>query len=178
MEEIQMKDETLESLCARRSIRKYKPDQIASETLEAVLRAGTYAPSGMNRQSAAIVVVQDREMRDLLSRINAQIMGTDGDPFYGAPTVLVVFADSRCPTHVEDGSLVLGNLLNAAYAAGLGSCWIHRARQTFETPEGKSLLQKWGLDENFVGIGNCILGYADMPLPAPAPRREGFVIRN
>ena len=73
---------------------------------------------------------------------------------------------------------MLGNLLNAAYAAGLGSCWIHRARQTFETPEGKSLLQKWGIDENFVGIGNCILGYADMPLPAPAPRREGFVIRN
>lgn len=172
-----MKDETLESLCARRSIRKYKPDQIAEPALEAVLRAGTYAPSGMGRQSAAIVVVQDRATRDLLSRLNAQIMDSTGDPFYGAPTVLVVFADSRRPTYVEDGSLVLGNLLNAAYAAGLGACWIHRARETFALPEGKALMEKWGLDEHYVGVGNCILGYADMPLPEPAPRKDGFVLR-
>lgn len=172
-----MKEETLQSLCARRSIRKYKPDQITDEALDAVLRAGTYAPSGMGKQSGAIVVVQDRDTRDLLSRLNAQIMGSTADPFYGAPTVLVVFADSRRPTYIEDGSLVLGNLLNAAYAAGLASCWIHRARETFELPEGKALMQKWGLDEHYVGVGNCILGYADMPLPEPAPRREGLVIR-
>ena len=172
-----MKTETLESLCARRSIRGYKPDQITEEELSAVLRAGTYAPSGMGKQSAAIVAVQDKATRDLLSRLNAQIMGADDDPFYGAPTVLVVFADSRIPTYREDGSLVLANLLNAAFAAGLGSCWIHRARETFALPEGKELMRKWGLDENYTGIGNCILGYADMPLPAPAPRRDGFVIR-
>ena len=172
-----MKEETLQSLCERRSIRKYKPEQIAAPELEAVLRAGTYAPSGMGKQSAAIVVVQDRETRETLSRLNAQIMGSTADPFYGAPTVLVVFADSRRPTCVEDGSLVLGNLLNAAYAAGLGSCWIHRARETFQTPEGKALMEKWGLGEQYVGVGNCILGYADMPLPQPAPRREGFLLR-
>ena len=170
-----MKTETLESLCARRSIRKYRPEQIAEPELEAVLRAGTYAPSGMGKQSAAIVVVQDRETRETLSRLNAQIMGSTADPFYGAPTVLVVFADSRRPTCVEDGSLVLGNLMNAAHSVGVDSCWIHRARQEFDSDEGKALLKKWGIEGDYAGIGHCILGYHDDNYPSAAPRKKDFV---
>ena len=131
----------------------------------------------MGMQSAAMVAVQDPETIRTLSRINAEIMGTDGDPFYGAPTVVVVLADRRRGTCVEDGSLVMGNLLNAAFSLGVDSCWIHRARETYETEEGKALLKKWGLSEDYIGIGNCILGYSDQPLPQPKPRKEGFVIR-
>ena len=128
-------------------------------------------------QSAVMVAVQDPETIRTLSRINAEIMGTDGDPFYGAPTVVVVLAGRRRGTCVEDGSLVMGNLMNAAFSLGVDSCWIHRARETYETEEGKALLKKWGLSEDYIGIGNCILGYSDQPLPQPKPRKEGFVIR-
>ena len=170
-------NDTLKTLMERRSVRSYKPDQIPEDVLEQILLAGEYAPSGMGMQSAVMVVVQDPETIRTLSRINAEIMGTDGDPFYGAPTVVVVLADRRRGTCVEDGSLVMGNLLNAAFSLGVDSCWIHRARETYETEEGKALLKKWGLSEDYIGIGNCILGYSDQPLPQPKPRKEGFVIR-
>ena len=170
-------NDTLKTLMERRSVRSYKPDQIPEDVLEQILLAGEYAPSGMGMQSAVMVAVQDPETIRTLSRINAEIMGTDGDPFYGAPTVVVVLADRRRGTCVEDGSLVMGNLLNAAFSLGVDSCWIHRARETYETPEGKALLKKWGLSEDYIGIGNCILGYSDQPLPQPKPRKEGFVIR-
>ena len=169
-------NDTLKTLMERRSVRSYKPDQIPEDVLEQILLAGEYAPSGMGMQSAVMVAVQDPETIRTLSRINAEIMGTDGDPFYGAPTV-VVLADRRRGTCVEDGSLVMGNLLNAAFSLGVDSCWIHRARETYETEEGKALLKKWGLSEDYIGIGNCILGYSDQPLPQPKPRKEGFVIR-
>ena len=170
-------NDTLKTLMERRSVRSYKPDQIPEGVLEQILLAGEYAPSGMGMQSAVMVAVQDPETIRTLSRINAEIMGTDGDPFYGAPTVVVVLADRRRGTCVEDGSLVMGNLLNAAFSLGVDSCWIHRARETYETEEGKALLKKWGLSEDYIGIGNCILGYSDQPLPQPKPRKEGFVIR-
>ena len=170
-------NDTLKTLTERRSVRSYKPDQIPEDVLEQILLAGEYAPSGMGMQSAVMVVVQDPETIRTLSRINAEIMGTDGDPFYGAPTVVVVLADRRRGTCVEDGSLVMGNLMNAAFSLGVDSCWIHRARETYETEEGKALLKKWGLSEDYIGIGNCILGYSDQPLPQPKPRKEGFVIR-
>ena len=170
-------NDTLKTLMERRSVRSYKPDQIPEDVLEQILLAGEYAPSGMGMQSAVMVAVQDPETIRTLSRINAEIMGTDGDPFYGAPTVVVVLADRKRGSCVEDGSLVVGDLMNAAFSLGVDSCWIHRARETYETEEGKALLKKWGLSEDYIGIGNCILGYSDQPLPQPKPRKEGFVIR-
>ena len=169
-------NETLKTLRERRSVRRYRPEQIKPEELEAILDAGTWAPSAMGKQSAVMVVVQDRETIQEMSRLNAEIQGAPGtDPFYGAPTVVVVLAEGA--NAVPDGSLVMGNLMNAAFSLGVDSCWIHRARETFETPEGKELLKKWGLSEDYIGIGNCILGYSDQPLPQPKPRKDGFVIR-
>ena len=152
-------DSTLKDLKERRSIRAYKPDQISEEELRKILEAGTYAPTGMGMQSPKIIVVQDKETRDYLSELNDKYMGSGSDPFYGAPTVLVVLADRNRPTCVEDGSLVMGNLMNAAHAIGVGSCWIHRAREVFDSEEGKALLKKWGVEGDYIGVGHCILGY-------------------
>ena len=165
-----------EILKNRRSIRKYKPEQVSDAHLDAILEAGLYAASGMNTQNTVMVAVRDKATRDQLSRMNAEVMGATSDPFYGAPCVVVVLVEPERYTAVEDGSLVLGNLMNAAYEAGVGSCWIHRARQMFESEEGKQLLRKWGLREDLIGVGNCILGYPDED-PAPKPRREGRIIK-
>lgn len=171
-------NETINTLITRRSIRKYKKEQITQEQLNQILEAGMYAPTGMGKQSAVMVVVQNPELIAKLSRLNAAVMGGTGDPFYGAPTVIVVLADrSLAGTYLEDGSLVMGNLLNAAHAVGVDSCWIHRAREVFETEEGKALLKEWGLNENYVGIGNCILGYRDCEYPAAKARKENYIIR-
>ena len=172
-----MKLETLQSMKDRRSIKLYLPEQIKKEELDTVLEAGIYAANGRGLQSAKIVVVQDKETRDLLSRLNAQVMGTDIDPFYGAPTVLIVFADSESHTYLEDGSLVMGNLMLGAYAVGLGSCWIHRAKEVFEMPEGKELMEKWGLDEKYKGVGHCILGYIKGDMPKAKPRKADYILR-
>ena len=169
--------ETIQDLKTRRSVKKYRPDQITKNELVQVLEAGMNAPSGMGRQSAVMAVVQDPETLKKLSSLNASIMGVSSDPFYGAPTVIVVLADSTVPTYREDGSLVMGNLLNAAHALGLGSCWIRRAKEEFESEEGKKLLEKWGLGENYAGVGHCALGYADGEKPAVKERREGRIIR-
>ena len=166
----------MNTLLNRRSIRCYKEDQVPDELLDQVLTAGLYAPTGMNRQNIIMVAVRDKETRDQLSRMNAAVMGSDRDPFYGAPCVIVVLGDPEIYPVVENGSLVLGNLMNGAYAVGLGSCWIHRAKQTFETEEGKALLRKWGLKEDLVGIGNCILGYADES-PEAKPRLDGRIVK-
>lgn len=168
-------NETLKTLTERRSVRAYKPEQVSEEALEQILKAGEYAPSGMGMQSAVMVVVQDEQTIRMLSRINASVMGSDGDPFYGAPTVIVVLADSKRGTCVEDGSLVMGNLMNAAHAVGVDSCWIHRARETFASEEGKALLKEWGLSENYIGIGNCILGYRDCEYPEAKPRKDDYI---
>ena len=167
-------NEAYENIISRRSIRKYKSEQITREELDAVLRAGVCAPTAMNRQSPIIVAVQNKEDIALMSKLNAAVMGANTDPFYGAPTVLVVLADAAFPCAVQDGSLVMGNLMNAANALGLGSCWINRAREVFDSEEGKALLKKWGIEGKYVGVGNCILGYPD-EAPAMKPRKENYV---
>lgn len=169
-------NEILNGLKTRRSVRKYKTEQVPDRLLDAVLEAGTFAASGMNNQSCVLVAVRDKQTRDTLSRMNAAVMGTDRDPFYGAPCVIVVLGDPEKRTWVEDGSLVLGNLMSAAHSLGLGSCWIHRAREMFDTPEGKALLRAWGLPDSLRGIGNCILGYAD-ETPGAKPRAEGRIVK-
>ena len=167
---------TMDDLLTRRSVRSYTEEMPPREVIEEICKAGTYAPTGMNRQSPIIIAVTNREVRDQLSRLNAAVMGGDGDPFYGAPVVLVVLADSTAAmTWKEDGSLVMGNLLNAAHAKGLGSCWIHRAKEVFETEEGKAILANLGVEGNFVGIGNCILGYTNGDEPEARPRKENYV---
>lgn len=171
-------NETIRNLIERRSIRKYKPEQIRDEELNAVLEAGMYAPSGRGHQATLMVVVQDPETISMLSRMNAVIWGKPNtDPFYGAPTVIVVLADTSRSTWVEDGSLVMGNLMNAAASLGVASCWINRATELFDLPEGQALLDKWGLPRTMRGVGNCILGYADGPIPAPKPRKPGRILR-
>lgn len=171
-------NETLKTLVARRSIRSYKEEQVSEELLEQILQAGTYAPTGMGMQSPVMVVVQEPEMIQKLSRLNAGVMGTDSDPFYGAPTVVVVLADKERGTCVEDGALVMGNLMNAAASLGIGSCWIHRAREVFAGEEGKAIMKSWGLDpEKYIGVGHCILGYAAEP-GTEKPRKEGYIIRG
>ena len=169
-------NETLSTLMTRRSIRKFKPDQIQDAELNAILEAGKYAPTGGGRQGNLFVVVQDETLRKKLAQLNAAVLGKDFDPYYGAPTIILVFADKTKTTPVEDGSLALGNLFNAARSLGLGSCWIHRAREMFESEAGKALLRRWGVEDRYVGVGACSLGYPDGELPAPAPRKEDFVI--
>ena len=167
---------TMNDLLTRRSVRSYTDEMPPREVIEEICKAGTFAPTGMNRQSPIIIAVTNREVRDQLSRLNAAVMGGDNDPFYGAPVVLVVLADSTAAmTWHEDGSLVMGNLLNAAHAQGLGSCWIHRAKEVFETEEGKAILKGLGIEGNYVGIGNCILGYIDGDYPEARPRKENYV---
>ena len=167
---------TLEDLKNRRSCRSYQPRQITEEELQQVLEAGTYAPTGRGAQAPIIVVVQDKETIAALSRQNAAIMGNpEADPFYGAPTVLIVLADRSVPTYLYDGSLVMGNLMLAAHSLGVSSCWIHRAKEEFESEEGKALLKQWGIQGDYEGIGHCVLGYRADAIPAPAPRKENYV---
>jgi nitroreductase len=141
------------------------------------MEAGKYAPSGANQQSALFVVVQEKSAREKITRMNAAVVGKpDTDPYYGAPTIILVFADKSKVTPVEDASLAMGNMYNAAYSLGLGSCWIHRTKQMFDTQEGKALLKEWGVDGDYIGVGSCILGYPDCELPAAAPREDNFVV--
>ena len=171
-------NETLKTLKERRSCRKYLPKQVDADALELILEAGTYAPTGMNRQAPVIVAVQDKETRDKISKMNAAVMGADTDPFYGAPTVLVVLADPAVRTYIHDGALVMGNLMNAAHAVGVDSCYIFRAKEVFETEEGKAMLRTWGIPDHFVGIGNCILGYREEGGVKPAsPRKENYIVK-
>ncbi|MBR6768221.1 MAG: nitroreductase [Clostridia bacterium] len=171
-----MENIVLKVLEERRSVRSYSTKQVEKEALDAILRAGTYAATGMNRQSPIIVAVQDAETVNMLSAMNAAVMGREGsDPFYGAPTVVVVLADPTVRTYVEDGSLVIGNMMNAAFSLGVDSCWIHRAKEVFATDEGKALLKKWGIAGEYVGIGNLILGYREGDLPAVRPRKDNYI---
>jgi nitroreductase len=171
-------NETLKVIRERRSIRKYKAEQIKDTELNAILEAGTWAPTGMGKQSPVMVLVQDRETIEYMTKLNAEIQGRPGtDPFYGAPTVVVVLADGENPNWMRDGSLVMGNLMLAAHSVGVGSCWINRALELFDMPEGKALLRKWGLPETLRGVGNCALGYADGDAPAAKPRKDGYIVR-
>ena len=167
--------ETLTTLKTRRSCRAYKPEHIEEEQLNAILEAGTYAATGMGRQSPIILVVKDPEIRAKLTRLNAAVLGMDIDPFYGAPELLVVLADRAMPTYIYDGSLVMGNMMNAAADLGVASCWIHRAKEEFDSEEGRAILRKLGIEGDYEGIGNLILGYPAKPAAAPAPRKENYI---
>lgn len=170
-------NETLKNLKERRSVKKYKDTLIPKNLLNEILEAGTYAANGRGAQAGLIVATQNPNLVKKLERLNAQIMGNpEAKPFYNAPTVIAVFADSTLNTYIEDGSLVLGNIMNAAHALGIDSCWIHRARQVFELEEGRSLAREWGVDDNYTGIGFCILGYRDDSFhPVAKPRKEKFI---
>ena len=168
--------DAMQNLLQRRSVRKYKPDMIPRDIIEKIVEAGTWAPTGMNKQAPIIIAVTNKAMRDRLALMNAAVMSADNDPFYGAPVVLIVLADKNLAgTYLYDGSLVMGNLMLAAHAQGIGSCWIHRAKQEFETEEGKAILHDLGIDGDFEGIGHCILGYTDGEEPAPRPRKNNYV---
>ena len=168
-------NDVLETIKSRRSIRKYKSDMVPQDKLEKIIEAGTYAATGMGKQSPIIVAVTNKELRDRLSAMNAKVMGTNTDPFYGAPVVLIVLADKSRRTDVYVGSLFMGNLMLEAEAQGIGSCWIHRAKEEFESEEGKKLLKSLGIEGDYEGIGHCVLGYADGPKPKAAPRKDSYV---
>lgn len=170
-------NEVIRAIRDRRSIREYKKEQISEDQLNIILNAGEYAASGMGMQKTVMVAVQNPEIIAQMSRLNAQVMGMDIDPFYGAPTVVVVFGSTESATTVEDGSLVIGNLMLAASSIGVDSCWVHRAKEVFASEEGRALKASWGLDDTWVGVGNCILGYREGALPEAAERLSGRIIR-
>lgn len=174
-------NQTINDLKSRRSIRKFKDKQISDEDLNIILETGTYAPTARGAQSPKIIVIQNPETIKELSAWNRSFfpveMLEDMDPFYGAKTLLIVLADSEIPTFVEDGSSVLTVLVNAAHAIGVGSCWIHRARDEFSSKKGKELLRKWGIPETYEGVGHVVLGYPDMETPEPIPRKEDYILR-
>lgn len=170
-------NETLNVLETRRSVRAFDPSRMPTDQLiSEVVKAGEYAPTGRGMQSPRIVVITNKAVRDRLSQLNAEVMGVTSDPFYGAPVILLVLADLSRPTYLYDGSLVMGNLMNAAHAVGLGSCWIHRAREVFASEEGKQLLAQWGIAGDYEGIGHVALGYA-LNEPAQAkPRKDDYTV--
>ena len=167
--------DTLNIMKTRTSVKKYKPDMVPKELIDQIIEAGLYAPSGMNGQSPIVVAVTNKELRDKLSKMNAAIMGANIDPFYGAPVVLVVLADKTRPTYLYDGSLVMENMMLAAHELGLGSCSIHRAKEEFESEEGKEILKSLGIEGEYEGIGHCILGYAEGDVPQVKARKENRV---
>ena len=173
-----MNQEALNVFKTRRAIRNFKPEQITDEELRAVVEAGTYAPTGKGTQGVQIIAVQSPENVAAVDALNARVLGNpEMHPYYGAPTILLVLETPQCVTHELDGAAACMNMLNAACAAGLGSCWIHRCKQMFALPEGKALLKQWGLSEELVGVASIALGYADGEPPRPKERREGYVLR-
>lgn len=170
-------NDTLKVLETRRSCRNFKPDMVKDSELKAIIKAGTYAPTGMNRQSPIIIAVTDKKLRDRLSEANRSFgPWKEGfDPFYGAPVILIVLSDKSVPTYVYDGSLVMGNMMNAAASMGVGSIWIHRAKEEFESEFGKELLKELGIEGDYEGIGHCAIGYPAVPDKDPAPRKEDYV---
>lgn len=170
--------ETIQDIRTRRSCRKYLPEQVSDEQLNTILEAATWTPTGRGKQSPQMVVVQDVQMLSRLSRLNAQIMGTDADPMYGAPTAVLVFADASNENGIADASLLMGTLMLAAHAVGVASCWINRGKAMFELPEGREIAEQWGLNPKYEGFAICILGYAaEGGIPPVKPRREDYVLR-
>jgi len=168
-------NEAIKNMKERRSVRSFKTDIPDKATIDAIIDAGLRAPSGKNMQSAIIVAVTNKEIRDKLSQANAAILGSNKDPFYGAPAVLVVLSKRDFPTYVYDGALVMGNLMLAAHSLGVASCWIHRAREVFEMPEWRNWLRSIGVDDVYEGIGNCVIGYLDGEYPTEKEIRDGRV---
>lgn len=172
-----MTNEVIKAMVERRSIREYKPDMVEQDKIDEIIRAGLYAASGMDFQPSIIVEVTNKELRDRLSEMNREIgaFPEGSDPFYGAPVVLIVLSEKDKPNRVYDGSLVMGNMMLAAHSLGLGSCWIHRAKEEFKTEEGKQILKDLGIEGEYEGIGHCIVGYPAVDLPEASPRHENRV---
>ena len=172
-------NEVLKTIKARRSVRKFTDKIPEKAVIDQICEAGTFAATGMGKQSPVILAVTNRQLRDKLSKVNQQIGGwQDGfDPFYGAPVVLVVLAKKDVATRVYDGSLVMGNLMLATESLGVNSIWMHRAKETFEMEEWKNWLKTLGIEGEYEGIGNCAIGYAAEPAPAPAPRKANYVVK-
>ncbi len=174
-----MTNETINNIISRRSVRKFKQIAVEDELLELICKAGTYAPTGMNRQEPTIVLIKNKETIAKLSKLNAKYLWSGhpehADPFYGAPYIAIVFSNKAVPTYIYDGSLVMGNMMNAAHSLGVGSCWIHRAKEMFEDEEGLQYLKEWDLTQDDIGIGICILGYADGPNPELPPRKKDYI---
>ena len=170
-------NEVINNMIARRSVKSYKSDMVPMEIIDQICEAGTWAANGKGMQAGMIIAVTDKAMRDKLSKLNASILGTDADPFYNAPVVLVVLANKNVPTYVYDGSLVMGNLMLAAHSLGVGSCWIHRAKQVFDSPEGKEILASLGIEGEWEGIGNCVIGYPEGDIKEAKPRKENWVYK-
>lgn len=170
-------NEVIKAMKERRSIRKFKAEMPPKADLEQIVEAGLYAANGRGKQAVITIAVTDKELRDKLSAVNNEIMGgpEGNDPFYGAPAILIVLANKEVPTAPYDGSLVMGNLMLAAHSLGLGSIWIHRAKEEFEMPEYQKLLKDLGIEGEWEGIGNCAVGYIDGENPAAAPRNDGRV---
>ncbi len=168
-------DAVLAAIRARRSCRKYTDQMPEAADLDAIVEAGLRAASGHGSQSPIVIRVTNKELRDRLSTLNAQVMGADIDPFYGAPAVLVVLANREAATYVYDGSLVLGNMMLAADSLGYGSCWIHRAKEVFDSPEGKEILAQLGIEGDYEGIGHLVVGYRADEKPGPFDVRDGRV---
>lgn len=172
-----MENQVIKALLTRRSVRKFQERPLEPAILDAVLEAGTYAPTGRGLQSPVIVAVENPEDRAAVQALNCQARGGAGDPYYGAPAILLVLTDPERNTGVEDASCVLATMMIAAHGLGAASCWIHGEREMFQLPEGKALLEKWGLPANLRGVGSLAIGYADGPLPQAKPRKEGYIIR-
>lgn len=168
-------EDILDTIISRRSVKKYKNEMVEKSFIDKVITAGIYAPTGKNMQSPIILAVTNKDMRDKFSKICAEFRGIDSDPFYGAPIVLVVLAKKDVNTHVYDGSCVMENMLLEAHSLGLGACWIHHAKEMFETKEGRNILKSLGIEDEYEGVGNCILGYPDIVLSSPLPRKDNFV---
>lgn len=172
-----MTNEVLEIIKKRRSVRSYKQEAVPEELLDAVLEAGTFAPTGMNKQSPVIISVTSEKYRKELSRLNAEVLGKETDPYYGAPAIVLVLADPEIGTFVEDASCVLENMMLAAASLGLGSVWVNRERQIFDSERGKELLREWVLPERLRGVGSIALGYAAAPLSEAAKRKENYIVK-
>lgn len=173
-----MENEMLNLLKTRRSVRKYTARPVEEEKLDAILEAGTFAPTGMNRQTPVIIAVRSAEDRKAVQSLNCQARGGSGDPYYGAPAILLVLADaSTSNTWVEDGACVLNTMMQAAHSLGVSSCWIHGEREMFRLPDGKALLRKWGLPDTLEGVGSLAIGYADGPEPPAKPRKPGYIVK-
>ncbi len=172
-----MSNEVLNTIKARRAVRAYKPDAVPAQLLDAVLEAGTYAPTGGGHQSPVIIAVTSDKYRKEIAEMNADVMGGTGDPYYGAPVVVLVLADGNASTFVEDGSCVLENMMLAAASLGLGSVWVHREREIFDSEKGKALLHEWGLPETLRGVGSIALGYPDGEPGEAAKRKDNYIVR-
>ena len=168
-------NEIINAMIERRSCKNYKSEMLPKETIDKVIEAGLWAANGRGLQTPVIIAVTNKETRDKLSTINANVMGAGNDPFYNAPVVLIVLAPKDHPNRVYDGSLVMGNMMLAAHSLGIGSCWIHRAKEVMEMPEGKEILKSLGIEGEWEGIGNCVLGYVEGELKTPQPRKDGRV---